>query len=231
MSRAPVKIRIQFEKLGTVRFTSHKDVLRMFERAFAAAGVPVAWSEGFHPHMRMSFGPPLRTGWESHEEYMDVTMEGFTSAGMDGFAAAVNEKLPEGMRVTRVVAIDDKTPKLASDMSAVALEVSIAADDVAQDASAVSGLLSNRFLQTTRPETEPWVREADVVQSTDALRIRYTSTMQNGRIVTPETVVSATIGDPESFRVPIKVVRLAQYVARGDRLVSPLDEGVVQATL
>jgi radical SAM-linked protein len=227
MSRAPVKIRIQFEKLGTVRFTSHKDVLRMFERAFAAAGVPVAWSEGFHPHMRMSFGPPLRTGWESHEEYMDVVLDG----PMDGFAALVNEKLPEGMKVTRVVAIDDKTPKLASDMSAVSLEVSIAADDVAPDASAVSSLLSNRFLQTTRPETEPWVREADVVQSTDALRIRYTSTMQNGRIVTPETVVSATIGDPESFRVPIKVVRLAQYVARGDRLVSPLDEGVVQATL
>lgn len=222
-----MKIRIQFEKLGTVRFTSHKDVLRMFERAFAAAGVPVAWSEGYHPHMRMSFGPPLRTGWESHEEYMDVVLDG----SMDGFAAAVNEKLPDGMKVTRVVAIDDKTPKLASDMSAVALEVSIAADDVAQDASAVSSLLSNRFLHTTNAETEPRVREADVVQSTDALRIRYTSTMQNGRIVTPEALVSATIGDPESFRVPIKVVRLAQYVARGDRLVSPLDEGVVQASL
>jgi len=222
-----VKIRIQFEKLGTVRFTSHKDVLRIFERAYGAAGVPVAWSEGYHPHMRMSFGPPLRTGWESHEEYMDVVLDGT----MDGFAAAVNEKLPEGMKVTRVVAIDDRTPKLASDMSAVALEVSIAADDAAADASAVSSRISDQFLHTPRPESEPWVREADVVQSTDALRIRYTSTMQNGRIVTPEHIVSAAIGDPESFRVPIKVVRLAQYVARGDRLVSPLDEGVVQATI
>jgi len=89
VSAHSVKIRIQFEKLGTVRFTSHKDVVRMFERALGAAGVPVAWSEGFHPHMRMSFGPPLRTGWESHEEFMDITMEGFTPAGMDGFAAAV----------------------------------------------------------------------------------------------------------------------------------------------
>lgn len=203
----------------------------MFERAFAAAGVPVAWSEGFHPHMRMSFGPPLRTGWESHEEFMDVTMEGSDLAVMERFAASVNEKLPEGMRVTRVVAIDERTPKLASDMSAVALEVSIAADDATADATAVSSLISNKFLNTTKPETEPWVREANVVQSKDALRIRYTSTMQNGRIVTPEDVVSATIGDPESFRVPIKVVRLAQYVARGDRLVSPLDEGVVQATI
>lgn len=203
----------------------------MFERAFGAAAVPVAWSEGFHPHMRMSFGPPLRTGWESHEEYMDVTMEGFTSAGTEDFAAAVNEKLPDGMRVTRVVAIDDRTPKLASDMSAVSLDVFVAADDVPTDASTVSNHITNRFLNTTKPETEPWVREADVVQSKDAIRIRYTSTMQNGRIVTPEDVVSAAIGDPESFRVPIKVVRLAQYVARGDKLFSPLDEGVVQATI
>jgi len=116
VSAQRVKIRIQFEKLGTVRFTSHKDVVRIFERAFGAAGVPVAWSEGFHPHMRMSFGPPLRTGWESREEYMDVTMDG----SMDGFASAVNEKLPEGLVITRVVAIDDRTPKLAADMSAVA---------------------------------------------------------------------------------------------------------------
>jgi radical SAM-linked protein len=226
-----VKIRIQFEKLGTVRFTSHKDVVRMFERAFAAAGVPVAWSEGFHPHMRMSFGPPLRTGWESREEYMDITMEDSSPAVMDGFAAAVNEKLPEGLVVRRVVAIDDRTPKLASDMSAVSLEVSVAADDAGTDAGAVSSRISSRFLNNNQAETEPWVREADVVQSKDALRIRYTSTMQNGRIVTPEDVVSAAIGDPESFRVPIKVVRLAQFVARGDRLVSPLDEGVVQASV
>lgn len=203
----------------------------MFERAFAAAAVPVAWSEGFHPHMRMSFGPPLRTGWESREEYMDITMEDASSAVMDGFAAAVNEKLPEGLVIRRVVAIDDRTPKLASDMSAVSLEVSVAADDAGTDADAVSSRISNRFLNNNHAETEPRVSEADVVRSQDALRIRYTSTMQNGRIVTPEDVVSAAIGDPESFRVPIKVVRLAQFVARGDRLVSPLDEGVVQASV
>ncbi len=222
-----MKIRIQFEKLGTVRFTSHKDVVRIYERAFAAAGVPVAWSEGFHPHMRMSFGPPLRTGWESHEEFMDVTMDG----SVDGFADAVNAKLPEGLKVTRVVSIDDRTPKLAVDMHAVSMDVFVAADDAVADASAISSRIADSFLNTHHADTEPRVREADVVQSKDAIRIRYTSTMQNGRIVTPENVVSASIGDPESFRVPIKVVRLAQYVARGDRLVSPLDEGVVQASI
>jgi hypothetical protein len=121
-----VKVRIQFEKRGAIRFTSHKDVLRIFERALAAGGVPVAWSEGFHPHMRMSFGPPLKTGWESLEEYMDVQLE----SPMDDMAPAVNEKLPDGLCVTRVVAIDDRTPKLAVDIVAVELEAVMETEDV-----------------------------------------------------------------------------------------------------
>jgi radical SAM-linked protein len=222
-----VKVRIQFEKLGSVRFTSHRDVLRIFERAFAAGGVPIAWSEGFHPHMRMSFGPPLRTGWESHEEYMDVTLE----AACDDLSSLVNEKLPDGIRVTRVVPIDDRTPKLASDMKAVQMDVLVAADDAATDAAALSRRVLETIINTQRAESTPRVTEAEVVQTEDAIRIRYTTTMDNGRVVTPEDVVSAVIGDPESFRVPIKVVRLAQFVARADRFISPIDEGVVQATI
>ena len=71
-----MKLRIQFQKVGPVRFTSHKDTIRMFQRCFAACGIPVSYSEGFHPHMRMSFAPPLKTGWEGFEEYLDIQVEG-----------------------------------------------------------------------------------------------------------------------------------------------------------
>jgi radical SAM-linked protein len=228
-----LKVRIQFEKLGSIRFSSHRDLMRAFERAFAAGGVPVSWSEGFHPHMRLSFGPPLKTGWESREEYMDVQLE----APMDGMAAACNEKLPDGLRITRVVEVDGQAPKLASDISAVALEAAVESEDAiaagaprngaGPDASAIRERLANQFLQTPNAEGEPRVLEADVVRTEDAIRIRYTSSMLNGRIVTPDTLVSASIGDPGQFRVPVKVARIAQYVARDGRFVSPLDEGVV----
>jgi hypothetical protein len=232
-----VKFRIQFEKRGAIRFTSHKDVMRIFERAFAAGGVPVAWSEGFHPHVRMSFGPPLKTGWESLEEYMDIQLE----TAMEDMAGAINPKLPDGLRVTRVVAIDDRTPKLAVDIVAVELEAVMTTEDALAagaarnghgiDTSAVTGALSNRILPTpSAAGGEPGLLGADVVQTEDTVRLRYTSTMDNGRIVTPDSLVAATIGDPASFRVPVKVTRLAQYVSRDGRHVSPIDEGVVQAT-
>jgi radical SAM-linked protein len=228
-----LKVRIQFEKLGSIRFSSHRDLMRAFERAFAAGGVPVSWSEGFHPHMRLSFGPPLKTGWESREEYMDVQLE----APMDGMAAACNDKLPDGLRITRVVEVGERAPKLASDISAVALEAAVESEDAiaagaprngnGPDASAIGKRLATQFLQTPNTEGEPRVLEADVVRTEDAIRIRYTSSMLNGRIVTPDTLVSASIGDPGQFRVPVKVARIAQYVERDGRFVSPLDEGVV----
>ena len=223
-----MKVRIQFEKRGAIRFTSHKDVVRIFERAFAAAGVPVSFSEGFHPHMRMSFGPPLKTGWESLEEYMDVQLE----TPMDGMAAAVNTKLPDGLRVTQVVPIDDRTPKLAVDIVAVELEAVMESSDVmSADITAVSRALTDRILPTPGAAgSEPGLLGVDVIQNEDAIRLRYKTTMDNGRIVSPDSLVAATIGDPATFRVPVKVTRLAQYVSRDGRHVSPVDQGVVQST-
>jgi hypothetical protein len=232
-----VKVRIQFEKRGAIRFTSHKDVMRIFERAFAAAGVPVSFSEGFHPHVRMSFGPPLKTGWESLEEYMDLQLE----TPMDDMAAAVNTKLPAGMRVTQVVPIDDRTPKLAVDIVAVELEAVMETEDVLNagapkngngvDVASVTHALSNRILPTpSAAGSEPGLLGADVIQNEDAIRLRYKTTMDNGRIVTPDSLVAATIGDPATFRVPLKVTRIAQYVSRDGRHVSPVDQGVVQST-
>jgi Uncharacterized protein conserved in bacteria (DUF2344) len=238
-TRQFVKVRIQFEKRGAIRFTSHKDVMRIFERAFAAAGVPVSYSEGFHPHVRMSFGPPLKTGWESLEEYMDLQLE----TPMDEMAAAVNTKLPDGMRVTQVVPIDDRTPKLAVDIVAIELEAVFEADDAIAagapsavangsgggvDVAAVSRALSSRILPTPSAGSEPGLLGADVIQTEDAIRLRYKTTMDNGRIVTPDSLVAATIGDPATFRVPVKVTRLAQYVSRDGRHISPVDQGVVQ---
>ncbi|HEX6943595.1 MAG TPA: TIGR03936 family radical SAM-associated protein [Gemmatimonadaceae bacterium] len=231
-----MKVRIQFEKRGAIRFTSHKDVVRIFERAFAAAGLPVSFSEGFHPHMRMSFGPPLKTGWESLEEYMDLQLESF----VDDMAGSVNAKLPDGLVVTKVIPIDDRTPKLAVDIVAVELEAVIGTEDALAagaarnghgvDTGRLSAALSSRILSTpSAAGDEPGLLGADVVQKEDTVRLRYLTTMDNGRIVTPDSLVAATIGDPASFRVPVKVTRLAQFVSRDGRHLSPVDQGVVQS--
>ena len=62
---AEVRIRFRFAKLGKIRFTSQRDVARMWERALRRAGLPLAYTEGFSPRPQLSFGLALPTGCES----------------------------------------------------------------------------------------------------------------------------------------------------------------------
>ncbi len=69
-------LRFRYSKLGKIRFTSQRDVARMWERAFRRVRLPVAWSAGFSPRPLLSFGLALPTGAESLGEYLDVRLVG-----------------------------------------------------------------------------------------------------------------------------------------------------------
>ena len=66
---------LRFTKTGKIRFTSHRDVARMWERALRRSRLPVAYSQGFSPHPLLSFGLALPTGCESCGEYLDLRLE------------------------------------------------------------------------------------------------------------------------------------------------------------
>lgn len=69
-----MKLRIRFAKQHTARFFSHLDVQRTLERALRRAALPVAYSQGFNPHPRMSFASALATGTSSEGEFIDVEL-------------------------------------------------------------------------------------------------------------------------------------------------------------
>src|SRR5438067_13076726 len=88
------KVRIRFCKLGKVRFTSHRDVARIWERALRRATLPVAYTEGFSPHPKLSFGLALSNGHESLGEYLDVDLA--APVDVDSIAARLDPCLPIG---------------------------------------------------------------------------------------------------------------------------------------
>lgn len=103
----PGRLRIGYSKTGKVRFTSHRDVARIWERALRRAEVPVSYSQGFSPRPRLSFGLALPTGFESVAEYVDVDVDVDVSrpdrvVTAEGLTAC----LPEGLVATDVVAVD-----------------------------------------------------------------------------------------------------------------------------
>jgi radical SAM-linked protein len=226
-----MRLRVRFEKRGAIRFTSHKDVVRIFQRCLAAAEIPVSYSQGFHPHMRMSFGPPIKTGWEGYDEYMDLHMD----ESCDAFSDRINALLPEGLRVIECAEIGDGTPKLSNDISAADYEVCVHKDDVSRIKESLSNaeeVIKTQFIGVDDTDgASPRLIGVSIRDAGENLCIEYTSTMLSGRVVKPQDVVLAAVGDPETFRVPIRVSRRAQFVARSRGYLAPLNGRVIQGTI
>lgn len=70
-----MKKRVFFDKYDDMKFISHLDLLRFFERLFNKAEIPVKYSQGFHPRPKMSFGSPISLGTEAFDEMMDFELE------------------------------------------------------------------------------------------------------------------------------------------------------------
>jgi len=99
---------IRFGKQARLRFISHLDLQRFFQRAVNRTGLPIAWSQGFNPHPVMSFGSALALGWTSEYEVIDIKLS--APMGRKRTEDAVRAALPEDLPVLEVRLIDDKHP-------------------------------------------------------------------------------------------------------------------------
>src|ERR1043165_1051656 len=69
------RVRLRYAKRGPMRFTSHRDFARAFERALLRANVPIAYSQGFSPHPKISYASAAPTGAASEAEYLEIGLQ------------------------------------------------------------------------------------------------------------------------------------------------------------
>lgn len=94
------RLRLRYIKRGRLRFTSHRDFSRAFERAVARAGLPIALSSGFNPHPRISYAGAAPTGAASEAEYVEIAMREVVDPA--AALARLREVLPEELTVVEV---------------------------------------------------------------------------------------------------------------------------------
>lgn len=111
-----LKVRIKFAKDGVMKFVGHLDIMRFFQKAIRRSGLDVAYSEGFSPHMILSFASPLGVGLTSEGEYLDLELK--TGLPSDELVRRLDEQMCSGMKILSACQIEEG--KMGKAMSLVA---------------------------------------------------------------------------------------------------------------
>jgi radical SAM-linked protein len=186
-----MKVRLRFSKVGKIRWTSHRDVARMWERAFKRIGLPVATTEGFTPRPKISFGLALPTGHESVAEYLDVTLvsDDVDLTGLDlvGLPARLTAALPTGLDVTAAAVVDASTGSLQEIVTSCSWELEAVGGSVPEITALVERALAAESIVITRS------RKGSAV--TDDVRPSIVSVFVKGPVVceTPDHLPGAVL--------------------------------------
>jgi radical SAM-linked protein len=216
-----MRVRLRFTKLGRIRFTSHRDVARLWERALRRAGLPVARTEGFSPRPKVHFGLALSTGHESLGEYLDVDLR--EPVDPEPLPERLTPLLPPGLDVERAVAIERSAPSLQEAVVACSWRMELLGADHVAVRDGVAALLA--------ADAVPVVRERKGRTVSDDLRPAI------GRV----GLVGPDDADPDDPGTPVVLdVELATHPrgVRPSELIDalaaftggPLDEGRVCRT-
>ena len=152
------RLRVTFTRGEDLKYITHLDLMRFWERALRRAGVPVAYSEGFSPHPQIALAAPLPVGVTSEAELMDVFLEEVMTPR--AFVQKVEPELPASVRVVRVEEAGLTLPSLQADVRAAAYDVDVESDPE----------LPRKVDEFLRAETFPWEHKRDDETRTYDLR-------------------------------------------------------------
>jgi radical SAM-linked protein len=151
------RVRIRYAKRGRLRFTSHRDFARAFERALRRAQVPMAYSAGFTPHPKISYVGAAPTGTASEAEYLEIGLT--REVDLDALRIALDAALPDGLDIVETVPAGPGS--FAERMAASAWRIELPGVGVPAAEQAVAALLGRAEVLVERV-TKNGRREVDV---------------------------------------------------------------------
>jgi radical SAM-linked protein len=174
MTRAPhsdqkppvQRLRIRFAKRGRLRFASHRDFQRAFERALRRADVPIAYSQGFSPHPRVSYAGAAPTGAASEAEYLEIAVTSWCDPAAT--ARALDAALPSGLDI--VEAVEASAGSLAVRLTASEWEVRVPMTPPEQVSAAIDAFMQAESVEIDRP-TKTGVKTVDARTSVVRLAV------------------------------------------------------------
>ncbi|MBN1367488.1 MAG: DUF2344 domain-containing protein [Dehalococcoidales bacterium] len=156
------RLRIKFNRGEEVKFISHLDITRLWERALRRAGIPLAYSQGFSPHPLIALAVPLSVGMTSEAELMDITCT--RNVTPQWLTDMVNQQLPAGIRILQSQQITPTQPALQAQVRFAEYRVEVKTDkEKGEIEAAIKSLLALEQL--------PWQHQRDTGVKNYDLRV------------------------------------------------------------
>ena len=214
----------EFEKMGRMSWFSHLDLQNTMQRALRRAQLPVAYSQGFNPHVLTSFATALSVGCQSRGEVMEVEMAGEISP--QEFAEKLNACLPDGLKVRRCAPVPDSAPALMAKVAEAGYDITAPSADLTQAVEAF--LKAEEVMVEKRSKTKtrlvnirPMVHEITCAFDGKDSRLSMVLEQTNANALKVELVMQALAPEQE-----FRFVRTALYAAGSDGAREELFEAI-----
>ena len=176
MNETKYRYRVVFAKNGDMRFIGHLDLQQLLERALRRSGLPLRYSQGFSPKVRLNLASALPLGFTSSAEMMDFWLEQPMEPSL--IQQQLNSALPTGIRILSVTEVSNDFPSLQASLKAAEYKVSFKAGvDVSAVCANLEELLNEPNLIVTRRnkqfDLKPLVEALD--REGDALYLRLSN--------------------------------------------------------
>ena len=214
----------EFEKMGRMSWFSHLDLQNTMQRALRRAQLPVAYSQGFNPHVLTSFATALSVGCQSRGEVMEVEMAGEISP--EEFAEKLNACLPDGLKVRRCAPVPDSAPALMAKVAEAGYDITAPNADLTQAVEAF--LKAEEVMVEKRSKTKtrlanirPMVHEITCAFDGKDSRLSMVLEQTNANALKVELVMQALAPEQE-----FRFVRTALYAEGTDGAREELFEAI-----
>ena len=195
-----MRYRICYQKNDDLIFISHLDLQKMFQRAFRRAKIDLAYSEGFNPHPKMSYSPPLSLFVSSAEEYLDV----YVSSGqdIDELKVRLSGVLPESIIINHVKLLDDDAENLSDLIAWGEYEIILHDENLPkniceeinlyyEENEEINVTKRNKKKKFVQRNIKPNIKSFDCVRRDNDLYIKCVLSLRNNAILNPNYIVKA----------------------------------------
>ena len=194
----PVTVRIKFVKVGDLQYISHLDLQRTFNRILVRSGLPVWYSKGFNPHVKLVFSTPLSVGTQSVCEYLDLRLD--RELPCEEIKRLLNAELTDQMYVTEVY-----IPNTAfSDIAFCEYEYEISTTGASSALAAeIEKMLTTSPVNLIK-KTKSGEREIDIVEMIKSVKAEYSSESDTVKMRAVLSAGAENFLNPEMLMTAIK---------------------------